>query len=280
MLLNLHRWGPTEAESVVCIHGITQHGGVFSELGRRLAPSGRSVVAVDLRGHGESGREPPWNVESHARDVVETLRAEGIRSAALVGHSFGALVAATIAAAEEDLVECLVMLDPGLRLPPDRALRRAEVDRLDWSFATPQGAINALLAGESLVAAPEEVVAAFVRDDLRQGVDGRYRFSFCPAAVVTAWSEMTLPMPPVTAVRTLIVWAAAASLHDPDLESRYRERLGEMLTVAKVPNGHNVFWESPLETTAAIERFLCDDSGDADAVPGYSGDAGTFHPLL
>ncbi len=279
MLLNLHRWGPTEAESVVCIHGITQHGGVFAELGRRLAPGGRSVVAVDLRGHGESGHEPPWNVESHATDVVETLRAEGIRSAALVGHSFGARVAATIAAAEEDLVECLMMLDPGLRLPADRALRRAEVDRLDWSFAAPQGAVNALLAGESLVAAPEEVVAAFVRDDLRQGVDGRYRFSFCPAAVVTAWSEMTLPPPPVATVRTLVVWAAAA-LHDPDLESRYREQLGEMLTVAKVPNGHNVLWESPSETAAVIERFLCDDSGDADAVPGYSGDAGTFHPLL
>lgn len=280
MLLNLHRWGPAKAESVVCIHGITQHGGVFGVLGRQLGPSGRSVVAVDLRGHGESGHEPPWNVESHARDVVETLRAEGIRSATLVGHSFGARVAATIAAAEEDLVERLVMLDPGLRLPPERALRRAEVDRLDWSFATPQGAVNALLAGESLVAAPEDVVAAFVRDDLRQGVDGRYRFSFCPAAVVTAWSEMTLPTPPVAPVRTLVVWAAGALLHDPDLEPRYRDRLGEMLTVAKVPNGHNVLWESPLETAAAIERFLCDDSGAADAVPGYFGDAGTFQPLL
>ncbi len=279
MLLNLHRWGPAEEESVVCIHGITQHGGVFAELGRRLGPSGRSVVAVDLRGHGESGHEPPWNVESHVRDVVETLRAEGIHSATLVGHSFGARVAATIAASEEDLVERLVMLDPGLRLPPERALRRAEVDRLDWSFATPQGAVNALLAGESLVVAAVVVVAAFVGADLRQGVDGRYRFSFCPAAVVTAWSEMTLPTPPVAAVRTLVVWAAA-SLHDPDLESRYREQLGELLTVAKVPNGHNVLWESPLETTAAIEHFLCDDSGGADAVPGYLGDAGTFHPLL
>jgi lipase len=280
MLLNLHRWGPAKAESVVCIHGISQHGGVFAVLGRRLAPSGRSVVAVDLRGHGDSGREPPWSIETHASDVVETLRAEGIGSAALVGHSFGARVAATVAAAEEGLVERLAMLDPGLRMPPKRALRRAEVDRLDWSFATPQGAVNALLAGESLVAAPEEAVAAFVRDDLRQGADGRFRFSFCPAAVVTAWSEMTLPPPPVAAVRTLVVWAAAASLRDPDLEPRYRERLGEMLTVAKVPNGHNVLWESPLETAAAVERFLCDDSDGPDAVPGYFGDAGTFQPLL
>lgn len=278
MLLNLHRWGPARAECVVCIHGITQHGGVFGVLGRQLAPSGRSVVAVDLRGHGRSGHEPPWNVESHAGDVAETLRAEGIGSATLVGHSFGARVAATIAAAEEGLVERLVMLDPGLRMAPERALQRAEVDRLDWSFETPQGAVNALLGGAGLVAAPEEVVAAFVRDDLRRGLDGRYRFSFCAPAVVTAWSEMTLPPPPVAAVRTLIVWAAA-SMHDPGLERRYRDRLGEMLAVTQVPNGHNVLWESPQETTAAVGRFLHDAPG-ADAIPGYFGDAGNFQPLL
>lgn len=278
MLLNLRRWGPAKSESVVCIHGIAQHGGVFAPLGGRLAPGGHSVVAVDLRGHGESGHEPPWSAETHAGDVVETLRAEGIRSAALVGHSFGARVAATIAAAEGGLVERLALLDPGLRLPPERALRRAEVDRLDWSFETPRGAVNALLAGPSLVAAPEEVVAAYARDDLRQGLDGRYRFSFCPAAVVTAWSELTLPAPPVAALRTLIVWAAA-SLRDPEIEPRYRDRLGEMLTVAEVPNGHNVLWESPAETAAAIERFLREDGG-GDAIPGYFGDAGNFQPLL
>lgn len=276
MLLNLRRWGPAGAECVVCIHGIAQHGGVFEVLGRRLAPGGTGVVAVDLRGHGESGHEPPWNVESHAGDVVETLRKEGIRPIALVGHSFGARVAATVAAAEESLVARLALLDPGLRMSPERALRRAEVDRLDWSFETERGAVNALLGGAGLVAAPEEVVAAFVRDDLRQGVDGRYRFSFCPAAVVTAWSEMTLPPPPVAAVPTLVV-RAAASVHDPELERRYSARLGEMLTMTMVPNGHNVLWESPLETTEAIARFL--DDG-ADAAPGYFGDAGSFQPLL
>src|SRR5881398_2744885 len=112
MLLNLRRWGPAKAERVVCIHGIGQHGGIFAVLGRQLAPNGVSVAAVDLRGHGRSGHEPPWSVESHARDVVETLQAEGIRPAALVGHSFGARVAAAVAAAEEGLVERLALLDP------------------------------------------------------------------------------------------------------------------------------------------------------------------------
>ena len=51
--------GPGTARRPVCVHGLAQHGGVFNELARSLAERGRRVVAVDLRGHGASGYEPP-----------------------------------------------------------------------------------------------------------------------------------------------------------------------------------------------------------------------------
>jgi len=279
MLLNVRRWGPPQASGVVCIHGVTQHGGVFEALGRRLAEAGRAVVAVDLRGHGSSGHEPPWDVRTHARDVLEALEACGIRRAAWIGHSFGGRVAAALAAAEPERTDCLALLEPGLRVSPERALRGAELDRLDWSFETPEGAVNALLGSAGVVAASKEMVMAYVRGDVQRGADGRYRFSFCPSAVVTAWSEMTLPPPPIATVPTLLV-QAEASVPDPELEPRYRAQLGERLKVARVPNGHNVLWESPRETTEAIEGFLRAEGGDDDPVPGYVGDAGTFQPLL
>lgn len=279
MLLNVRRWGPPQADSIVCIHGLTQHGGIFEALGKRLAEAGHQVLAVDLRGHGESGQEPPWDVRTHVRDLLQTLDTHGVRRATWIGHSFGGRVAATAAAEDPERTERLLLLEPGLRVPPGRALRGAEVDRLDWSFETREGAVNALLGSEGLLAASEGEVAAYAREDVRRGADGRYRFSFCPSAAVTAWSEMTLPPPPIATVPTLVV-QAEASLLDPELERRYRDRLGEGLRVAKVPNGHNVLWESPLETTRAIEAFLRGDAWDEDPVPGYAGDGGTFQPLL
>src|SRR5436190_5847959 len=168
MVLHVRRFGPPGADPVVCIHGAAQHGGIFETLGRRLAANDRQVVAVDLRGHGESGREPPWDTQTHVGDVLATMDELGIERAVLVGHSFGALVAATLAATSVERVDGLALLDPGIELPPDQALKYAEIDRLDWSFSTPEGALNALLSSDRIVAAPRETVAEFVKQDLQR----------------------------------------------------------------------------------------------------------------
>jgi len=254
--LHTRTWGGANADAVVCVHGITQHGGIFEPLAQRLVQGGRHVVAVDLRGHGESDREPPWTLGAHVDDLLETIDALGVERAAWVGHSFGGRLIAELANRVPERVSRLALLDPGLHVPPDQALRQAEIDRLDWSFATVDGATNALLASDTIVAAPEEVVAAYVKDDVQRGPDGRFRFSFCPSTVVAAWSEMAQPAPSVAELSTLLV-AAMVPLHDGrDQIRRYRAALGPLLSVATVPNGHNVLWESPVETTAAIETFL------------------------
>jgi lipase len=241
---------------VVCVHGVSQHGGIFAGLGASLAAAGKRTVSVDLRGHGDSGQEPPWNTETHGDDLVETLGALGLERAAWIGHSFGGRVLAALAARAPERVERLVLLDPGFEVPPAYALKAAEMDRQDWSFATLEGAVNALLGSDMVVASPQETVAAYAADDLRRGPDGRLRFSYCPSAAVVAWSEVALPAPPVAPVPTLIVRPVASPLPNREQDRRYREALGPRLTIAAVPNGHNVLWESPLETAAAVSSFL------------------------
>lgn len=256
MLLNTHTWGAPAAECVVCVHGLTQHGGVFEGLGLRLADAGHHVVSVDLRGHGASGREPPWNTEAHVDDLLETLDSIGVERATLIGHSFGGRMAAAFAAAHTDRVPALALLEPGFGVPPERALRGAEIDRLDWSFATIDGAVNALLSSATVVSAPREVVAEYVRGDVKKGLDGRYRFSFCSPAVVVAWSEMVRPAPPIAQVPTLVLVAATPLIPNGTQAERYRDALGDLLTAETVPNGHNMLWESPEETISAIGGFL------------------------
>jgi len=256
MILNTRQWGPERETRVVCVHGLAQHSSVFDGLGQRLAANGHSVLGVDLRGHGGSGAEPPWNTDIHAQDVIETLHSKGVERAIWVGHSYGGRVVSTLAAAEPERTEGVALLDAPGSVSPVRALRSIEIERLDWSFATVDGAIEAVLSSDVMVAPPREVVAAFVRDDVRRGPDGRFRFGFSPGAVVVAWSEMTLPPPPIAAVPTLLVCAANPLTNTDERDSRYREALGELHTRVEVPNGHNVLWESPKETLAAVETFI------------------------
>ncbi len=258
MELKTRRWGPAGGSGVVCVHGVTQRGGIFAGLAERLAEQGHPVLAVDLRGHGESGREPPWNTDTHVADLLETVAAAGLDRVVWVGHSFGGRLVAAAAHRAGELSERLVLLDPGLEVPPQRALRSAEIDRLDWSFATPDGALNALLSSEAMVAPPRDVVAAYVRDDVVKGPDGRYRFSFSPSAAVAAWSEVTLPAPPIAGLPTLLIHVDRGLVDYEAVAQRYREELGDLLTVVPVPNGHNMLWESPEQTIGAIERFLAE----------------------
>lgn len=255
VLLHARRLSVGAGRPIVCIHGVAQHGAVFQELARSLGGSAL-VVALDLRGHGESGREPPWDSASHAMDIIETLDELELEQVALVGHSFGGRVSATLAAAAPGRVSELVLLDPALRVPPEFALASAEVDRLDWTFASVDSAVNALLGARSSCDPRLDLVEAFAAGDLQSTPDGRLRFSFCPSSVVTCWSEMARTDPPIADLPTLIVRPVASHLRYPDQDRRYRDALGSKLTISAVPRGHNIPWESPCETAKIIDEFL------------------------
>jgi lipase len=255
LLYSRDRSSKTE-ETVVCVHGLAQQGGVFDEVVTFLADSGMRVIAVDLRGHGASGYEPPWSVDTHVSDLLETVDALGVDTATWIGHSFGGLLIAALAAQTPKRVERLALLDPGFAISPAHALVFAERDRQDWSFATADGAANALLSAETVVATSPEVAAAYVAENLLPGADGRLRFRYCPSALVAAWSEMVLPPPVVARVPTLLVRPVSSVFQSRDQDLRYRRALGSMLKLVAVPNGHNVLWESPTETIGALRDFL------------------------
>lgn len=256
MQLSTRRWGSNSTKAVVCIHGLTQQSEVFDQLGRKLAGLGMHVVAVDLRGHGKSAHDPPWTTQTHVDDMLETLDSMGITQAVFVGHSYGGRVAALSALTDPGRTTGVVLLETPHRLDAERALRTIEIERLDWSFATVDGVLEAVMANELMVKAPRDIVSRFVRHNVVSGPDGRVRLAFSRGAVVVAWNEMALPPVPIAPVPTLLVTAERSLTPCDEGNRAYRSILGQMLTEVKVPNGHNVLWESPNESTEAIVQFL------------------------
>src|SRR5574338_156323 len=117
--LNVHEWGSPDGAPVVCLHGVTGHGRRFEALASRL--DGFRVVAFDLRGHGRSTSEAPWDVETHVADLLETAAALGVSSATWVGHSFGGRLVAELARRHPEAVGRAVLLDPAMHIVPAEA---------------------------------------------------------------------------------------------------------------------------------------------------------------
>jgi pimeloyl-ACP methyl ester carboxylesterase len=101
----------------VLLHGAGMDHTVWSLQTRYLAHHGRSVLAVDLPGHGRSGGEPLGSVAALADWVVALLDVVGVVKAALIGHSMGALVALDAAARHSDRVESVALLGAAERMP-------------------------------------------------------------------------------------------------------------------------------------------------------------------
>lgn len=102
-----------EALPVVLVHGMVGHAG-FWEAPLAHTSGRRRAVAIDLRGHGAS--EPPpdadYTPSACAADVLAVLDALDLPRVALVGHSYGTLVALATAAARPQRVARLVLADP------------------------------------------------------------------------------------------------------------------------------------------------------------------------
>ena len=86
--LHVHTFGTRGAKPVLAIHGITAHGTRFAPLAAATLAD-RHVLAPDLRGHGFSPSEAPWNLETHVEDLVEVMDSEGREKIDVIGHSLG-----------------------------------------------------------------------------------------------------------------------------------------------------------------------------------------------
>ena len=124
-----------EAAPIVVLHGgpgVADMRGDLAYFGR-LAAAGRDVILYDQVGAGHSSRLADPSGYSLARDLadLEALLAElGVDRTILVGHSYGATIAAAYLARHPSSVERIVLLAPGAIRPHDREYGTGMVDRL------------------------------------------------------------------------------------------------------------------------------------------------------
>ena len=105
------------APTIVLVPGLAADAGFWAAMIPELARQ-RRVLVLDPRGVGRSDcPEVAYTVADLARDALAVLSAAEAGPADLVGHSFGALVAARLAAEQPAAVRSVVLFSPFVRLP-------------------------------------------------------------------------------------------------------------------------------------------------------------------
>jgi pimeloyl-ACP methyl ester carboxylesterase len=189
LTLNYYEGG--SGAPLVLLHGLTSNKSAWRPLLPTLEAEYR-VYALDMRGHGKSGRAPDnhYRNADYARDVIAFLKHLDA-PVILMGQSLGAMVAIVTASQYSNGVRALILLDPPLF--SFRAAVQLEPQRMQWvslvastmqgnpSFDTIVARLRAAMPG-----APDEQIKGTahyisgvapgapetaLRDEIWQGID-------------------------------------------------------------------------------------------------------------
>jgi lipase len=252
--LHTYEWGDHSAPLVVCLHGVTGHGLRFRKLAEERLANRFHVVAVDLRGHGRSTWDEPWDITAHVADLLDTFE----ESAAWIGHSFGGRLTMQVAAVRPALVRRAVLLDPAILIPPPHSHQLAEEARQEESYGSVEEAIEGRIRRGGLAHTPREILAEEFANHGFMDKDGRLHLRYSADTVSHAYRELGTAPPSFDALRvpTLVVVGALSVVVTGGQLELYRQALGDLMTIEVVPGGHSVLWDAFEETAAAIDSFL------------------------
>ncbi len=246
--------------TVVFIHGVLNDHSVWILQTRYLAHHGWNVLAVDLPGHCRSGGEAPATVEQAADFIGALLDAAGVERAALIGHSWGSLIALEAASRLKERISHLVLVGIAFPMKVSPAL-------IEASLSEPMKALTMInVFSRATLAAPPSALGpgtwvygagmALGRRVLasNRAVNVFHRgFTACDRYTngETAITQISCPVLFVLGAVDQMTPARAAQ----GLIARARES-GKTVRIATLPVGHHQMTETPDETLFAIRDFI------------------------
>lgn len=269
--INVSEWGDPVAPAILACHGMWDSARSFAVLGPLVADSGYRVVAIDLRGHGDSDWAQAYAWFGWVRDLVRVADTLPDRFY-LLGHSMGGGLSNDLARFLAKRVVKLVNIDgfgpgPEHQVPPvpERFAhfldyRRRMAARRDWR---PYASLDDLVARRR--AQNPRLSAAWLRYFLFHGsrcsADGwRWKADpqmvadmgpWTPEWITPGWTKLTVPM--------LAIVGSEKDTWGPLPEDLLSERLSHVPTLRRetiMGAGHFVHIEQPRATADVVVDYL------------------------
>lgn len=234
--------------TVVFIHGVLNDHSVWALQSRWFAHHGFNVLAIDLPGHGRSTGKPPASVAEAAASVQALLDDLQVQQAALVGHSWGSLIALHAASLAPPRITQLVLVGTAFPMKVSPAL--LELSAIDPDKAI--GMVNQFSHSTLCSAVPGQgantgmwhygAARALMRRVLRSNSAHNVfttGFAACDS-YATGLQDMTQTTCPVT-----FVLGGADQMTPPKAAQKLIAAAGGRAHVVMLPAGHSLMSEAP-----------------------------------
>lgn len=252
------RWGEADRPGLVMVHG----GGANSRWWDHVAPffaRDCCVTAIDLSGHGDSGRRRAYTHDSWAEEIAVLASSTGsAQPPVILAHSLGGLATFRAAARYGDRFEGVVVIDsPVHEEPPEQvASRRHEAFGPLRTYPSPEDALSHFRTVPDQPELLPYVVDHIAAHSIRR-VEGGWTWKFDPGFFdnLTEIGAETLG-----AIQCRVaVLRAEFGLVTPDIGRRMYELLGRTAPVIEIPLAyHHVMLDQPLSLVTAARSLLAD----------------------
>ncbi len=256
------KFGTPGKTPVIIVHGLSFFSYDWTEVAALIGKD-REVVAIDMRGFGESSWSPErdYKLDHMSADVIAVLDALGWQKAVLMGHSFGGRVALAAAGWKPERAAGLICVDFAPDLAP--AGRRHVAERIGNQPDVFASIDEAMTYHHDDLNDPARRVRwqAFLKQTDNGYVlkrDLHFRDNF-KRALETGKSapvpEFLWPMLTDIQIPTLVIRASESDMFAADTLEKVRS-LNPRTTAIELAGSHDLAGDNPEELAAAVNDFL------------------------
>jgi pimeloyl-ACP methyl ester carboxylesterase len=256
--LRLHYldWGQESAPPLLLIHHVNTHGHTWDRFARSMSSKYR-VIAVDMRGHGDSGwsSEGKYTTEDYASDIAAIVNALKLSRVVVLGGSTGGRVALVYAALNPEDVAAVIMEDVGAVRPASIAQGFTNaLERGDPEFATVEEWTKQMQGQNKRT--PPEFFAVLARHGTKPLPNGKLGLKRDPGILkdlrpLELWNYVEKVKVPF-----MLVLGSQSTIVGKDQIDKFRSILPTIQIVTVQNAGHIVVHDQPDVFERTIRDFL------------------------
>jgi len=254
------RWGETDKPGIVLVHGGAAHAHWWSFIAPLLS-SQYHVVALDLSGHGDSGRRSEYQREVWSDEVMAVARHAGIVGAPLlVGHSMGGIVCIAAAARFGDRLAGAIIVDAPVRRPDPESEEgtRGRAFRNPKTYKDFETAVAKFRLIPPQPCENDWIVDHVARNSIHQTAEG-WTWKFDPVVFRRASPEAIQENLAQVRCRVALIRGELSFLVTPDVADYMYELLDRNAPVVEIPQAyHHLLLDQPLAFVSALRAILAD----------------------